>query len=106
LEYDIELIEFMDQVDFCLSLRFKEKWRHKYSSHFIRVFQEKVLKSLDTQKPVKKSSLYTTYTKKYKYSPEVVFDFFKSIEIGLYYPIVYDDSKFLALRAEYNKNKD
>ena len=68
MEYDIELIEFMDQVDFCLSLRFKEKWRHKYSSHFIRVFQEKV---------------------------------FNSIEIGLYYPIVYDDPKFLNIRAEY-----
>jgi len=105
LEYDIQLIEFMDQVDYCLSLRFKEKWRHKYSSHFIRVFQEKVLKSLETQKPVKKSSLYTTYTKKYKYNPDVVFDFFNSIEIGLYYPIVYDDPKFLTIRAEYRDSK-
>ena len=96
-------MEFMAQVEYCLSLRFKEKWRHKYSSHFVKIFQERVLNALDTQKPVKKSSLFTTYTKKYKYNPDVVFDFFESIEIGLYYPVVFDDPKFLDIRDDYRK---
>ena len=103
MDYDIQLMEFMDQVEYCLSLRFKEKWRHKYSSHFVKIFQERVLNALDTQKPVKKSSLFTTYTKKYKYNPDVVFDFFESIEIGLYYPVVFDDPKFLDIRDDYRK---
>jgi len=100
------MMEFMDQINHCLSLRFKEKWRHKYSANFISLFQERVLKALDTQKPLKKSTLYTLYTKKHKYNPDVVFDFFKEIDISLYYPVIFDDDKFFLIRKEYRKSKE
>jgi hypothetical protein len=94
LDTSIELIEFLDQLNYCLSLDFKEKWRHKYSTHFISIFQEKVLKALETQKPIKLSSLYSVYSKKYKYNTSVLIDFFEDISIEDYYPIIYEDSKF------------
>ena len=89
----IELLEFMDQINYALSLKFKERWRHKYSSHFIAIFQEKIIKAFETQKPIKKSSIISTYTKKYKYQEEVIEDFLKEIDISLYYPLVYVERK-------------
>jgi len=87
----IDMLEFMDQVDYALSLRFRDKWRHKFSVHFISIFQEKLIKAFESQKPVKKSSIISTYTKKYKYQLEVVEDFFKEIDLSLYYPLVYEE---------------
>jgi hypothetical protein len=92
LDTNTEILEFLDQINYCLSLRFKENWRHKFSSHFISIFQDKVLTALKNQKPVKKSSLVSTYTKKYKYDLNVVLDFLECIDIESYYPVVYDDS--------------
>ena len=92
MDTNTEILEFMDQVEYCLSLRFKEKWRHRFSSHFISIFQEKMLTAMKNQKPLKQSSLISTYTKKYKYNEEVVGDFLTAIDIESYYPIVYDDA--------------
>jgi hypothetical protein len=92
VDTNTEILEFLDQIEYCLSLRFKEKWRHRFSSHFISIFQDKILVSMKNQKPVKMSSLISTYTKKYKYNEDVVRDFLQAIDIGTYYPIVYDDS--------------
>jgi hypothetical protein len=93
LDYNIELLEFFDQLDFCLSLRFKDKWRHRYSEHFINIFQERVLKAVESQKPLKKSTLVIAYTKKHKYDIDIVNDFFDVIDLSLYYPVIYDDRK-------------
>tara|TARA_R100001082_G_C4268820_1_gene118820 strand:- start:214 stop:540 length:327 start_codon:yes stop_codon:yes gene_type:complete len=98
MEDSIELTEFLEHLNYCLSLKFKEKWRHRFSTHFIEIFQEKVLKSLDTQRPLKKSSLITTYTRKYKYSVSEVENFFRLINVEDYYPIVYEDKKYLEMR--------
>tara|TARA_R110000765_G_scaffold111503_1_gene203272 strand:- start:504 stop:782 length:279 start_codon:yes stop_codon:yes gene_type:complete len=85
----IEIKEFLEQVNYALSLEFKEKWRHRFSTHFVSIFQERVLKALKDEKPVKKSSLISLYTKKHKYNISEVMCFFEEIDINLYRPIVY-----------------
>jgi len=98
MEDAIILSEFMEQVNYCLSLKFKEKWRYRFSSHFIEVFQEKVLKSLKSQRPLKMSTLVSAYVKKHKYNPVEVQAFFGLIEITEYYPLIYEDKKFMEMK--------
>lgn len=90
----LELMEFFDHMNYVLSLEFKEKWRHRFSSHFVGIFQEKLLSSFTKQKRLKLSSLYSTYTKRHKYSREVVLEFFRCIEVHDLYPMVYEDDKY------------
>lgn len=85
----IEIKEFLEQVDFALSLKFKEKWRHRFSAHFISIFQDRLLKALKEEKPVKKSSLISLYTKKHKYDISEVLCFFDEIDVTLYSPLIY-----------------
>tara|TARA_R110000751_G_scaffold37052_1_gene90120 strand:+ start:158 stop:460 length:303 start_codon:yes stop_codon:yes gene_type:complete len=87
----VELYEFLEQVNYALSLEFKEKWRHKFSETFINLFQERIIKSLKTQKPVKLSSLKSLYVKKHKYDIKIVEEFLDNIDITLYYPLIYRD---------------
>jgi len=87
----VELYEFLEQLNYALSLEFKEKWRHKFSENFISIFQDRIIKSLSSQKPIKISSLKSLYTKKHKYDIKMVEDFFSSIDITLYYPLIYRD---------------
>jgi len=87
----VELYEFLEQINYALSLEFREKWRHKFSDTFIGLFQERIIKSLQTQKPIKISSLKSLYVKKHKYDPQLVSDFFESIDITLYYPLIFRD---------------
>jgi hypothetical protein len=92
---ELVLSEFLEQIDFCLSLKFKEKWRYRFSTHFIEVFQEKVLNAVKTERQLKLSSLLSTYTKKYKYSPEEVKEFFTLVCIEDYYPLIFEDKKYI-----------
>ena len=98
MDDSVMLSEFMEQVNYCLSLRFKEKWRHRISSPFIEIFQEKVLKSLQTQRPLKLSTLVSVYTKKHKYNIQEVRAFFDLIAIEEYYPLIYEDEKYRVIR--------
>tara|TARA_R110000824_G_scaffold9681_3_gene42978 strand:- start:12710 stop:13024 length:315 start_codon:yes stop_codon:yes gene_type:complete len=99
MEDQIILNEFLEQVNYCLSLKFKERWRFRFSSHFISIFQEKVLNSLNTQRPLKLSSLTSVYIKKHKYSASEVKEFFRVIAIEDYYPLVYEDKKFIEQKS-------
>lgn len=83
-----EMIEFIDLLDYTFSNKFVEKWRYKYSTAFIKKFQYRILKSINDKKPVKIKSLTQYLTKKCKYNEEQVTDFFESIEIDLYYPLI------------------
>jgi|TARA_R110002110_G_scaffold48719_4_gene145061 hypothetical protein len=94
VDLDTDIAEFLEQVNYCLSLRFKNKWRHKFSPAFIDVFQDRILFSLKKQKPIKASAIKTTYVKKHKYSPDVVDDFFRSIDLSLYRPLITNDLKY------------
>tara|TARA_R100001509_G_scaffold133142_1_gene86734 strand:+ start:1088 stop:1366 length:279 start_codon:yes stop_codon:yes gene_type:complete len=85
----IEMKEFLEQINFALSLEFKEKWRHRFSTHFVSIFQSRILKALKEEKPVKKDSLVSLYTKKHKYNLSEVLCFFDEIDITLYSPLIY-----------------
>jgi hypothetical protein len=83
-----EIIEFIDLLDYTFSDKFVSKWRHRFSTSFIKKFQYKLLKTVSDKKPLKKRSLYHYMTKKCKYSEEQVQDFFQAIEIEIYYPMI------------------
>ena len=84
MNIEIDLIDFMDLVNFTLHKDFVEKWRYKYSVKFIKHFQIRILESLNKQKVLKLSSLYNYLTKKCKYSDDQVRHFFNAIEIDIY----------------------
>ena len=94
LDDKTELEEFLEQVNYALSLEFKDKWRHRFSESFISIFQLQLITAFKDQKPIKISQLETTFTKKYGYDSSLVRDFFRVIDITLYYPIVFQDSSF------------
>lgn len=96
----IRLSEFMEQINYCLSLKFKETWRYRFSTHFIEIFQEKVLKSLETRRPLKLSTLVSAYTKKHKYSIREVKNFLELVCIEEYYPLIYEDPKYFMMKKE------
>ena len=85
---DVDLIDFIDLLNFTLSTQFIELWRYKYSVKFVKHFQIKILQSLSNQKPLKVDTLYTHLTKKCKYSPDQVVHFFEAIDILGYYPFI------------------
>jgi hypothetical protein len=85
---DVNIIDFIDLLDETLSSTFIEKWRYTYSEKFIKQFQMKILSSLTTAKPIKIDSLYIYLTKKCKYSKEQVLNFFDSIDVELYRPLM------------------
>jgi len=86
---DIDIIDFIDLINETLSYSFVDKWRHKYSEKFIKHFQFKLLDAMNRQKPIKLEILYNYLTKKCKYSPDQVINFFESIDIEIYRPFIY-----------------
>tara|TARA_R110002051_G_scaffold1143_8_gene5817 strand:- start:720 stop:1010 length:291 start_codon:yes stop_codon:yes gene_type:complete len=90
---EIDLVDFIDLINYTLHKDFVEKWRYKYSEKFIKHFQIKILESLNKQKIIKISSLYNFLTKKCRYSPEQVENFFTSIDINIYYPLIIADKQ-------------
>ena len=91
MDTDIELVDFMDLINYTLHNDFVEKWRYKYSEKFIKHFQIKILESLNKQKIIKLSSLFNYLTKKCRYSPEQVENFFVSIDISIYFRLILND---------------
>ena len=87
-DYSSEVFEFLDQVNYCLSMQFRDKWKHRFSLTFLDLFQDKMLEALEKQKPLKRSVLESMFIRRHKYSPELVSDFFGAIDIDLYYPLV------------------
>ena len=88
---DIDLVDFMDLINYTLHKDFVDKWRYKYSEKFIKHFQIKILESLNKQKILKLTSLFNYLTKKCRYSPEQVENFFESIDISIYSPLIIHD---------------
>ena len=83
-----DFIDFIDIVNFTLDSSFLEKWRYKYSEKFITSFQMRLLKAVSDRKPIKKESLTNFFKKKLKYSPEQINNFYESIDINLYHPLI------------------
>ncbi len=89
----IDIIDILELIDFTLSENFVEKWRYKYSKRFITHFQLRLLQCMNDSKPLKLDTLATYLISKCKYSPVQVNNFFKSIDISLYSPIIYGKIK-------------
>jgi len=85
--FEIDLIDSLEHMNFVLSLAFVEKWRHRTSEEFIKRFQMKIMESIN--KPIKLKTLYNYLTKKCNYSPEYVTDFLEAIDIELCRPFIY-----------------
>jgi len=89
LDDKMELEEFLEQINYALSLEFKEKWRHRYSEAFINIFQGLLIDAFQQQKPIKISYLENHFIKKHGYDLLQVRDFLYMIDISLYYPMIY-----------------
>lgn len=89
LDDKMELEEFLEQINYALSLEFKEKWRHRYSEAFINIFQGLLIDAFQQQKPLKVSVIESAFTNKHGYDLLLVRDFFEQIDITLYYPMIY-----------------
>lgn len=83
-----DLVDLLDLLNFTLHEDFVQKWRHKYSERFITTFQYKILDSLNKGKPIKKENLSNFFKKKLRYSEEQIDNFYYSIDIGLYKPVI------------------
>lgn len=87
-DLDIQIIDFIDLINETLSNKFVERWKFKFSEKFLKQFQLKILHSLNKQRPIKLQSLYSFLVKKRNYAPEQVDNFFESIDIDLYRPLI------------------
>jgi hypothetical protein len=82
------LVDFIDLINFTLSKDFVEKWKYKYSEKFIKLFQLKILTSISKGSIIKTKTLYKYLTKNHKYSRIQVVNFFESIDIESYSPLI------------------
>jgi len=82
------LFEFTELLDFTLSNEFINRWKDKYSTKFIKLFQTRLIKCLSDRRCLKLSTLYTFLTIKCNYSREQVLNFLKSIDIEVYSPLI------------------
>ena len=82
------LYEFTELLDFTLSNSFIERWKGKYSIKFLKLFQTRLIKSMGDRRPLKITTLFTFLTKKCNYSKEQVINFFDSIDISMYSPLI------------------
>lgn len=84
----IKILEFYDLIEYTLSFKFKENWKHLFSERLVKLFQLKVLQAMKNQKPLKKSSLTNYLTNKGRYKKEIIEDFYEAIDIELYSPFI------------------
>ena len=88
-----DLVDFIDLVNFTLSNEFIAKWRYKYSERFIKLFQLKLLSYLSKGSPIRVSTLFKYLNKTCKYSQVQVSNFFESVDIEDYSPLVIRNTK-------------
>ena len=84
----VSLLEFYDLLEFTLSFKFRNKWKHLYSERLIKLFQLKILHAFKAGKPLKPSSLLNYMISKGNYRKEVIEDFFDMIDLELYRPFI------------------
>jgi|GEM_PF-1163492 len=85
---DTELIDLMELIEFTMSIDFLNKWKMKYGERLIRLFQIKILDSLKKQKPLKLNSLCKFLIVDSGFNQEIIINFLKDIDNGIYYPII------------------
>jgi len=83
-----DLIETIDLLNFTFSSDFVDKWSYKYGKRLPSLFQIRLLKSLDSRKPLRIETVNKFLTVDSGFNEEVVFSFLKDIDIGIYSPII------------------
>lgn len=86
--FDQRLSDFIELIDFTISKSFLDRWGSKYSKKFLKHFQVRLIKSLQDERVLKITTLYTYLNKKCRYSPEQILNFFESIDIEMYNPLI------------------
>lgn len=85
---DEELFETFDLLKFTTSKDFIDRWSHKYGKRMTRLFQIRILKSLESRKPLKMQTLHKFLVVDSGFNQEVVENFLKDIDYEIYYPII------------------
>ena len=89
----VDIVDFVDLINFTVSDKFIDVWRHKFSEKFLKSFQYKILESMNRQKPIKLNTLFLALQKNNKYSKEQIVNFFDSIDIDIYRPLIQGEIK-------------
>ena len=83
-----DLVEIIDLLNFTFSSEFIDKWSFKYGKRLPSLFQIKLLKSLDSRKPLKMKLIQKFLTVDSGFSKEVVDSFLIDIDYEIYRPII------------------
>jgi hypothetical protein len=85
---DEELFETFDLLKFTTSKDFIDRWSYKYGKRMTRLFQIRILKSLESRKPLKMQTLHKFLVVDSGFNQEVVENFLIDIDYEIYYPII------------------
>jgi hypothetical protein len=85
---DEELFETFDLLKFATSRDFIDKWSYKYGKRMTRLFQIRILKSLESRKPLRMQTLHKFLVVDSGFNSEVVENFLLDIDFEIYYPII------------------
>jgi hypothetical protein len=83
-----DLIETIDLLNFTFSSDFVDKWSYKYGKRMPSLFQIRLLKCLDSRKPLKIETVNKFLTVDSGFNEEVVESFLKDIDYKIYRPII------------------
>jgi hypothetical protein len=83
-----DLVETIDLLNFTFSSKFVDKWSFKYGKRLPSLYQLRLLKSLDTRKPLKLQTVYKFLVVDSGFNEEVIKSFLNDIDYGVYFPII------------------
>ena len=75
-----DLVEIIDLLNFTFSSEFVDKWSFKYGKRLPSLFQIKLLKSLDSRKPLKLRLMHKFLTVDSGFNKEVAESFLQDID--------------------------
>ena len=83
-----DLVEIIDLLNFTFSSDFVDKWCFKYGKRLPSLFQLRLLKSLDTRKPLKLQTIYKFLVVDSGFNEDVIKSFLEDIDYEIYTPII------------------
>ena len=83
-----DLVEIIDLLNFTFSSDFVDKWSFKYGKRLPSLFQIKLLKSLDTRKPLKLKTVYKFLTVDSGFNSSVAESFLEDVDYEINRPII------------------
>jgi|TARA_B100001094_G_C17776794_1_gene597743 hypothetical protein len=83
-----DLVETIDLLNFTFSSDFVDKWSFKYGKRLPSLYQLRLLKSLDTRKPLKLQTVYKFLVVDSGFNEELIKTFLEDIDYEIYFPII------------------